>query len=33
MLMISISRTPMCATNSALRLMIDRTVSAAVAGS
>ena len=33
MLMISISRTPICATSSAFRLMIDRTVSAATDGS
>lgn len=32
MLMISISRTPMCATSSAFRLMIDRTVLAATDG-
>jgi len=32
-LMTSISRTPICATSSAFRLMIDRTVSAAVDGS
>jgi len=33
MVMISISRTPICATSSAFRLMIDRTVSAATDGS
>jgi hypothetical protein len=33
MLMISMPRTPICATNSAFRLMTDRTVSAAADGS